>query len=167
MSNNMTIYSTNGSTAKGAATTDMFYLPNTLDAWGVGFDRQFSLFRQLDEMFDKNRSYPPYNILRDPEDEDAYVIELAVAGFERDQLNVEVKESILTISTQNLPEYDDSSSYIHKGIARRNFTRKFALAEHMVVKDAELAHGILYIYLLRELPEEKKARKIDITTGLS
>lgn len=168
MSNNMTIYSTNGAAAKGAATTDMFHIPNTLDAWSVGFDRQFDIFRQMDQMFDqKTRSYPPYNILRDPEDEDAYIIELAVAGFERDQLNVEVKESILTISTKNLPEYEDASAYIHKGIARRNFTRKFALAEHMVVKEAELENGILHIYLLRELPEEKRARTIDISTGLS
>ena len=167
MTSTMSIYNTNGPTAKGAATTDMFYLPNTLDAWSVGFDRQFDLFRQMDEMFDqKTRSYPPYNILRDSDSEDAYIIELAVAGFERSQLHVEVKESILTISTKNLPEYDDESTYIHKGIARRNFTRKFALAEHMVVKEAELENGILYIYLLRELPEEKRARTIDITTGV-
>lgn len=167
MTSTMTLYSTNGNAARGAATTDMFYLPNTLDAWSVGFDRQFNLFRQLDEVFDKNRSYPPYNILRDPEDENAYIIEIAVAGFERNQLNVEVKESVLSIWTENLPEHDDASTYIHKGIARRNFTRKFALAEHMIVKEAELANGILYVYLLRELPEEKKARRIDIMTGLS
>jgi molecular chaperone IbpA len=170
MSNTVTLYSTNSAAAKGAATTDMFYIPDALEAWSVGFDRQFGLFRQLelDKIFDpKSRSYPPYNILRDPDDEDAYIIELAVAGFERSQLNVEVKESILTISTKNLPEYDDASTYIHKGIARRNFTRKFALAEHMIVKEAELENGILYIYLLRELPEEKRARTIDISTGLS
>lgn len=167
MSNTVTLYSTNGQAAKGAATTDMFYIPNTLDAWSVGFDRQFDVFRQLDEMFDsKTRSYPPYNILRDPENEDAYIIELAVAGFDRSQLDIEVKESVLTISTTNLPEYDEQQ-YLHRGIARRSFTRKFALAEHMVVKEAELENGILYIYLLRELPEEKRARKIDITTGLN
>ena len=89
----------------------------------------------------------------------SYVIEMAVAGFGKQNLDIEIKDDMLTISG-NLDS--DDKDYIYQGIANRAFTRKFTLVDNVVVKNAELANGLLKIALERFIPEEKKAKKIDI-----
>ena len=102
-------------------------------------------------------TYPPYNIKKI--DEEHFVIEMAVAGFGKQNLDIELKEDTLTISG-NLDTED--KDYLYQGIANRAFTRKFTLADTVIVKNAELANGLLKIALERFIPEEKKAKKIDI-----
>ncbi len=132
----------------------------------VGFDRLASMIDTAARL-DGAQGYPPYNIEQSIEDENAYSIELAVAGFGEDDLDLEVKESQLIIvgkkdgSTEN-------RKFLHRGIAERGFIRRFQLADHVVVSGAHIKHGLLRIELRRELPETLKPRKISIgadTTG--
>src|SRR5262249_18517448 len=97
-------------------------------------------------------------------DEDAFRIELAVAGFSQDELNIEFKQNTLTVSGARRPT-DDSRHFLHRGIAERNFERRFGLADHVRVSGAKLENGLLTIDLVRELPETLKPRKIDINVG--
>jgi len=126
----------------------------------VGFDRLASMIDTAARL-DGAQGYPPYNIEQSIEDENAYSIELAVAGFGEDDLDLEVKESQLIIvgkkdgSTEN-------RKFLHRGIAERGFIRRFQLADHVVVSGANLKHGLLRIELRRELPETLKPRKISI-----
>lgn len=125
----------------------------------VGFDR---LFDTLDRQFANSvsTSYPPYNIIKIGED--GFQIEIAVAGFREDELDVQVKDNILTITGEQKRD-DEDIAYIHKGISARNFTRTFTLGDHVEVKGATVSNGLLVIDLLRELPEEAKPKKIAIT----
>ena len=135
----------------------------------VGFDRMFQLF---DEIADApTSSYPPYNI--EKLSDDRYRISMAVAGFGADDLEVELKQNQLTVrgsigdsanaSTAGASPADkETSSFLHRGIAERAFTRQFSLAEHVRVEDAQLEKGLLHIELLRDVPEEAKARRIAI-----
>lgn len=126
----------------------------------VGFDR---LAAQLDAAAtqDSAAGYPPYNIERT--DENAYRIEIAVAGFRPDELTIEVKENLLTVTGRKAAN-DDSRKFLHRGLAERNFERRFQLADYVLVTDANLADGLLSIALKRELPEALKPRTIAITT---
>ena len=126
------------------------------DPFTVGFD---DVFKDLQDMAKniKTVSYPPYNIKQVSENK--YVIEMAVAGFGKAELDIELKEGELTITGNHATEEGD---YIHQGIANRAFTRKFTLADTVVVKNAELVNGLLKVALERYIPEEKKAKKIDI-----
>jgi len=121
----------------------------------VGFDRLFDL---LDQSEGNAQGYPPYNIERS--DENHYRITLAVAGFAEKDLNVEVRDGVLTVTGKR--EAQAGQSYLHQGIAGRAFERKFQLAEHVEVKAARLENGLLHIELERIIPEEKKPRKIAI-----
>jgi molecular chaperone IbpA len=129
----------------------------------VGFDR---LAAQLDAAArtEASSGYPPYNIERTGEND--YRIEIAVAGFKPEELNVEVKENLLTV-TGRKPANDDAKQYLHRGLAERNFERKFQLTDYLVVVDAALSNGLLSISLKRELPEALKPRTVEIKSSAS
>lgn len=138
-------------------TTDLTPLYRTM----VGFDRLANMIDTASRL-DGAQGYPPYNI--EKVDEDAFAIEIAVAGFTQDDLDIETKEGLLTISgKKQAPDGGElERDYLHRGIARRGFIRRFQLADHVIVTGADLNHGVLRIELLRELPEAKKPRKIEI-----
>ena len=121
----------------------------------VGFDH---LFNMLDQAADAGNGYPPYNIERT--DETHYRISVAVAGFAEKDLNVEVRDGVLTLVGKR--EEAAKQSYLHQGIAGRAFERRFQLAEHVEVRAAKLENGLLHIDLERVVPEEKKPRRIAI-----
>jgi len=134
-----------------------FGIPTGLAKQFIGFDQMLDRLREASESLPKIPSYPPYNIKK--LDDEHFVIEMAVAGFGRTDLDIEIKDDVLTISG-NLDT--DDKDYLYQGIANRAFTRKFTLADTVIVKNAELANGLLKIALERFVPEEKKAKKIDI-----
>jgi len=120
----------------------------------IGFDRLLNLL----ETAEGAPGYPPYNIERS--DEDHYRITIAVAGFAENDLGVEVKDNVLTVTGKR--EDGEKTSYLHQGIAGRAFERQFQLAQHVVVKGARLENGLLHVELERIVPEEKKPRRITI-----
>ena len=126
----------------------------------VGFDRLAALLETATA--DAATGYPPYNIERT--DENAYRIDIAVAGFRPEELNVEVKENLLTVTGRKTAN-DEPRRFLHRGLAERNFERKFQLADYVLVTDASLADGLLSISLKRELPEALKPRRIEIAVG--
>ncbi len=123
----------------------------------VGFDRLAELLDSAST--EAATGYPPYNIERTGEN--TYRIEIAVAGFKSEDLNIEVKENLLTVQGRK-PANDETKRYLHRGLAERNFDRRFQLADYVVVSDAQLADGLLSISLKRELPEALKPRRIEI-----
>ena len=127
----------------------------------VGFDR---LAQLLDAAASSEgpAGYPPYNIERT--DENAYRIEIAVAGFRPEELGVEVKENLLTVTGRKAAN-DDARKFLHRGLAERNFERRFQLADYVIVTDAALSDGLLSISLKRELPEALKPRTIEIKSA--
>jgi len=126
----------------------------------VGFDRLADL---LDAATNETASgYPPYNIERTGEN--SYRIEIAVAGFKPKDLDIEIKENLLTVQGRK-SETDETRRYVHRGLAERNFERRFQLADYVLVTDAQLADGLLSLSLKRELPEALKPRRIEISTG--
>ena len=126
----------------------------------VGFDRLADL---LDSAAAETATgYPPYNIERTGDN--AYRIEIAVAGFKPDELSIDLKEAVLTVQGRKGAN-DAERRFVHRGLAERNFERRFQLAEYVVVTDATLADGLLSISLKRELPEALKPRKIAIGVG--
>ena len=127
----------------------------------VGFDRLASLLEAASKAETSN-GYPPYNI--ETVGEDAYRIEIAVAGFKADELSIEAKENMLTVSGHKSAN-EDGKRYLHRGLAARNFERRFQLADYVVVSDAKLEDGLLVISLKRELPESLKPRRVPIATG--
>ncbi len=126
----------------------------------VGFDRLAGLLETA--AADAASGYPPYNIERTGEN--AYRIEIAVAGFRSEELTIEVKENLLTVQGRKAAHEDDRR-YLHRGLAERDFERRFQLADYVVVSEAALADGLLSISLRRELPEALKPRQIPITSG--
>jgi molecular chaperone IbpA len=128
----------------------------------VGFDRLFALLDSAQNQ-EAAGGYPPYNIERT--NENAYRVEIAVAGFKPEELNVEVKPNLLTVTgRKSANEGGDERRFLHRGLAERNFERRFQLADHVVVEDANLADGLLTVSLRRELPEQLKPRTIAINT---
>ncbi len=126
----------------------------------VGFDR---MARMIDALAsEQNNGYPPYNI--EKLDEDSYQISMAVAGFSEDDLTIEVKENVLTISGRKEVDekVEEERSYLYRGIAERAFERRFNLADHIKVEGAIMEHGLLHVKLSREVPEELKPRRIPI-----
>jgi molecular chaperone IbpA len=126
----------------------------------VGFDR---LAQLLDSVggFD-SEGYPPYNIERLGDTE--YRITMAVAGFNKDEFKIEVKEQTLVVSGQKQPEGKDRV-FLHRGIAARSFERRFQLADHVEVSGADFKDGLLHIDLVRNVPERLKPRTISIGTS--
>lgn len=127
----------------------------------IGFDHLGSIMDQLASI-DSDNGFPPYNIERLGENE--YRITMAVAGFSSDDLNIEVKESMLSVRGDKVNEAKDRE-YLHRGIAARNFERRFRLADYVEVTGATLENGFLHVDLKREIPEAMKARTIAITKG--
>ena len=131
-------------------------ISTTYRPFGIGFDQ---LFQEFDSIHKENNNvYPPHNVVK--LDDDNYVIELAVAGFDIKELNIETVENSLVVTGEKSDK--DEREYAHKGISARKFTRRFTLAEHVVVSGASLQNGILSISLEKQVPEEKKPRKIVI-----
>ena len=128
----------------------------------VGFDRLARLVEQAAQADTAPQGYPPYNI--ETTGENAYRIEIAVAGFKPDELSIEVKENLLAVQGRKTAN-DEGKTFLHRGLAERNFERRFQLADYVVVTDAALADGLLSISLKRELPEALKPRRIEIATA--
>jgi len=127
----------------------------------VGFDRLAGLLETATAETASN-GYPPYNIERT--DENGYRVDIAVAGFRSEELEIEVKENLLTVTGRKAAN-DEPRRFLHRGLAERNFERRFQLADYVVVTDANLADGLLSISLKRELPEALKPRRIEIGTA--
>lgn len=130
----------------------------------VGFDRLAGLLESAARTSQEN-GWPPYNI--ETTGENAYRIEIAVAGFKPDELNIEVKENLLTVTGRKTANDDAASerNFLHRGLAERDFERRFQLADYVVVKGADLVNGLLTVDLARELPEALKPRRIEIGGG--
>ena len=126
----------------------------------VGFDRLAQLLETATA--DAASGYPPYNIERT--DENAYRIELAVAGFKPEELNIEVKQNLLTVQGRKAAN-DEHRRFLHRGLAERDFERRFQLADYVVVTEAQISDGLLSINLKRELPDALKTRRIEIAVG--
>jgi len=125
----------------------------------VGFDRIFDLLDTVASQ-PSGSGYPPYNI--EKTGEDAWRIVMAVAGFSEAELNLTQKEDELLVTGRAQPSREDRTEFLYRGIAGRDFERRFQLADHVRVTGAKLANGLLSIDLQRELPEEKKPRSIAI-----
>jgi molecular chaperone IbpA len=126
----------------------------------VGFDRLANMIDSASKA-DPSAGFPPYNIEQLGEND--YRIELAVAGFGEDDLTVEVQENVLTVSgRKEARSEEDGPNYLYRGIAERAFERRFHLADHVVVDNAELKNGLLAVTLRREIPESAKPRRISI-----
>jgi molecular chaperone IbpA len=128
----------------------------------IGFDRFARLFDSASQLDSTTSSYPPYNI--EKTGENAYRVTMAVAGFGAEDLDITSKEGSLVV-TGKARKDDDASRYLHRGLARRAFERRFQLADHIRVVGASLDNGLLHVDLVREVPEALKPRKIEITTG--
>jgi molecular chaperone IbpA len=125
----------------------------------IGFDR---LMRLADTATRVDSAYPPYNI--EATGENAYRLTMAVAGFAPEDVDITVKENELLVNGKAKKD-EDAATYLHRGIARRAFERRFQLADHIKVAGASLANGLLHVDLVREIPEAMKPRKIEVTSG--
>ena len=129
--------------------------------FSVGFDSIFDRFFDMD--LTRDSGYPPYNIRKINEAQ--YVIEIALAGFSKEDIEVEVTEGNLAIRSKEEKETDEDDSFVHKGIAKRSFLRSFTLSDDIIVKGADLKDGMLIINLEKVIPDEKKPRLIQIGTS--
>jgi len=131
----------------------------------LGFERFFDDVEKLlaSDAHKVTSTFPPHNILK--LDENRYVVELAVAGFSKEEIDIQVADGTLTIKGEKKEKIDDSK-YIHRGIGTRSFTKQLTVAETIEVKGAEFKDGILRIGLENIIPEHKKPRKIEIGTDL-
>jgi molecular chaperone IbpA len=127
----------------------------------IGFDRLTRLMDAASQL-DTGSAYPPYNI--EATGENAYRLTMAVAGFGSDDLEITAKEGALVV-TGKAHKDEEAKQYLHRGIARRAFERRFQLADHIRVAGASLDNGLLHVDLVREVPEALKPRKIEIATG--
>jgi molecular chaperone IbpA len=130
---------------------------NALNRALIGFDRIFHDFENRAQQSTTN--YPPYNVIK--HNDDSFEIEIAVAGFDREDITIEVDQAQLRIKGQRTVQ-ETEHQYLHRGLAARDFERMFTLAEHIIVGDAELTNGILSVKLTREVPEALKPRMIAI-----
>ena len=136
---------------------------NSLRPFSVGFD---SIFEEFDRMLESTEryssNYPPYNIHKLNEND--YKIEIALAGYSKDDIELELRENTLTVRNKKKEKVvnEEDNGVIHKGISTRHFERSFTISEDIKVKNAELKNGLLNIDLKRIIPEEKKSRLIEI-----
>ena len=131
---------------------------NQLTPYAVGYDRVFDQLQKYVTNNVQSSGFPPYNIQKGGDYN--YTIELALAGFSKDDIEVEVADGTLSVRSDKKSEHDDYS--IHRGISYRRFDRKFTLADDIVVTGASLENGLLRIELERIVPEEKKPRLIEV-----
>ena len=129
----------------------------------IGFDRLSSLIDSARTTDASVSGYPPYNI--ELIDDGKYIVTLAVAGFERSELDLMVEKGVLYVRGEKSQK--EERKYVHQGIANRAFERKFNLADHVEVTGAELTNGMLNVYLVKEIPEEMKPQRIPINDGES
>ena len=129
----------------------------SIHKFGVGFD---NLFDDLINRTSQSTNYPPYNIVK--QSEDAFAIELAVAGFKDGEVTITTERNQLTVKGEQVTDLDDTKEYLHKGISARSFVRSWTLADHVEVIGATSENGILTISLERKIPEEKKPKTIAI-----
>jgi molecular chaperone IbpA len=128
----------------------------------IGFDRLTRLVDAASRADNAALAYPPYNI--EKTGEDAYRLTMAVAGFSSDEIEVTVHENSLLVTGKSKKE-EEEGRYLHRGIARRAFERRFSLADHIKVTGASLDNGMLHVDLVHEVPEAAKPRKIQIAGG--
>lgn len=132
----------------------------------VGFDRVLNTLNDVGDTYAKaaSQNWPPYNIVK--EDENHYTVEIAVAGFGKQNLDIELANNTLVVkggfTVDEVDPLTNPVQYLYKGIADRVFTRKFTLADNVEVKNAEYINGLLKIYLEHMIPESQKSRKVDI-----
>ena len=131
-----------------------------ISPFAVGFDRTFNTLELLASSRAKETNYPPYNIRKISKHQ--YAIELAVAGFEDKDMYIELVEETLTIKGNSPKQASDG--LLHQGLAARDYVKKFVLSDDMEIKGAALSNGMLYIGLERIIPDEKKPRKIKLTS---
>lgn len=123
----------------------------------VGFDSLFDELERIHSSARSNDNYPPHNVVKI--DEEKFLIELALAGFKKEDIQVEVKDGILKIKGEMS---NDEREFVYKGISSRKFEKSFRLSEFVVIDGADLNDGILVVYARVELPEEKRPREIEI-----
>lgn len=128
----------------------------------IGFDRLMRLADAATRVDTTALSYPPYNI--EKTGDDTYRLTMAVAGFAKDELEIVAQENALIVTGKAKPA-EDQRQYLHRGIARRAFERRFHLADHIKVTGASLDNGLLHVELAREVPEQLKPRTIEIVAG--
>ncbi|MFL6733888.1 MAG: Hsp20 family protein [Sphingomicrobium sp.] len=127
----------------------------------VGFDRLFDMLENSNLAQNGGENYPPFDLIRSGENE--YRIELAVAGFRPEEIDITAQQNVLVVTGRRKEETEQKGSdYIYRGIANRSFERRFALADHIQVRGADLKDGLLAVELVREIPEAMKPRKINI-----
>jgi molecular chaperone IbpA len=131
----------------------------------IGFDRMLRLVDAATRVDNTSLGYPPYNI--EKTGDESYRLTMAVAGFAPGELDITVQENTLRVSgkSQKDEEKKNGNGYLHRGIARRAFERRFSLADHMKVTGARLDNGLLHVELVHEVPEAAKPRTIAIGTG--
>ena len=135
---------------------------NQLRPISIGFDNVFTHFERMfdDDLYITAGNYPPYNIVKTGPEK--YNIEVALAGYSKKDINVDFAEGLLTIKSVKEEKSDEKNGILHKGIAKRHFSRTFTIADDVEIKDAELKDGLLKVFLKRIVPEGKEARQIKI-----
>jgi molecular chaperone IbpA len=142
-------------------TLDLPALSAQLHRHSIGFDQMFD---QLNRSFSAGAkdNYPPHNVVQI--DETHFLVEVAVSGFAENEIDVELADNVLTVKGEKAKDENEANvQYLHKGISTRNFTRNFPLAENVLVRGASVQNGILAVALDLVVPDEKKAKKIEIT----
>ena len=149
----------------------MQFLSHPLSKSLIGFEELFSEFDRMSSYIISTKyyddKYPIYNVIKTNNNE--YRIEIAVAGFVKDELEIEVKDNLMTLHASKdydlatgLPKDEDKQNYLHKGIAGRSFKKQFKLSDYMEVKNAKLEEGMLVILLNQNIPEKEKPKQIKI-----
>ena len=133
---------------------------NKLTPYAVGFDRMFDNLNRYVDNNQQSQGFPPYNIRK--EGDYNYAIEMALAGFGKKDIEIEVKDGTLAVRSTKENETDTDDNQLYRGISYRKFDRKFTLSEDIVVQEASLENGMLTILLERIVPEEKKPRLIEV-----
>ena len=140
--------------------------PFRIAKFGVGFDSVIDRLQSdfFTDSFQGAQNFPPYNIIK--RDGLNYDIEMAVAGFAEEDLEIEYADNVLTVSSKDSDPFKDSKEpeYVHKGISARQFTKKFSLADDVIVNDASMKNGMLKISMEKVVPEGKKKRSIKIVS---
>ena len=131
---------------------------NKFIPYSIGFDNLFDRLFDID--LESSSSYPPYNISK--VDDNNYIIEMALAGFNKDNIEIELADSELTVRSKKREDSNKDVNLIHQGISHRSFNRKFTLSEEILVKNAEMKNGMLIIKLEKFIPENKKPKLISI-----
>ena len=131
---------------------------NKFIPYSIGFDNLFDRLFDID--LESSNSYPPYNISK--VDDNNYIIEMALAGFNKDDIEIELADSELTVRSKKREDSNKDVNLIHQGISHRSFNRKFTLSEEILVKNAEMKNGMLIIKLEKFIPENKKPKLINI-----